>query len=103
MLVVSKGDDDLLKLPGHKGWHFPQEGRNGTYLGYDPEEDESIAQLEALRAKGCQYLLFPRTQFWWLDEYPKFKKHLDDRGYPRIRQNEHCIVYQLSKPQAGPQ
>ena len=32
VLVVSKGDGELLKLPDRVGWHFPQDER-GVYAG----------------------------------------------------------------------
>jgi hypothetical protein len=98
VLVVSHGDDDLLQLPGRKGQHFPQNA-SGSYLGYTPDEDEAITRLEALRAKGGQFLLFPKTEFWWLQEYPAFRRHLDTH-YPRIHQDPDCIIYQLSRRSA---
>jgi hypothetical protein len=99
VLVVSKGDDDLLALPGRKGWHFPRD-ENGDYLGYDPERDQAIPQLEALRAKGGQFLVFPETTFWWLDYYKEFKQHLESR-YRRIHSDRDCIIYQLSGTKDG--
>ena len=33
--VVSKGDEELLKLPGRRGWHFP-ESAPGVYAGHHP-------------------------------------------------------------------
>jgi hypothetical protein len=94
VLVVSKGDDDLLKLDGRKAWHFPQTA-DGEYAGKPTDSAEAIAQLEALRGKGGQYLLFPETAVWWLDYYKEFKQHLDAH-YRRIYKDGHCIIYQLS-------
>jgi hypothetical protein len=99
VLVASHGDDNLVRLPGATGWHFPR-AQDGTYLGYSPEEDEATAQLEALRAQGAQFLLFPRTGFWWLTDYPQFAKHLNDR-YRRIHDDRECVIYQLSKRKGG--
>jgi len=77
ILVVSNGDDDLLKLGANRrGWHFPQM-EDGTYAGYHPGDSrEAIAHLEALRAKGAEYLLFPETALWWLEFYEGFHVHL---------------------------
>ena len=103
VLVVSKGDDELLKLGGCKAWHFPQTGQ-GVYAGYYPADSAAaIAQLEALRAKGGQFLLFPSTAFWWLGHYEDFRHHLDARC-GRIWGDEQCVIYQLSRscePQPG--
>jgi len=35
VLVVSKGDDDLLQLEGQRAWHFPPAAEGG-YAGYYP-------------------------------------------------------------------
>jgi hypothetical protein len=96
VLVVSKGDDDLLKFEGRKGWHFPRD-KDGTYAGNPADSARAVAQLEALRAKGGQYLLFPEPAFWWLDHYKEFKQHLD-RRYTRVYCDEYCIIYRLSAP-----
>jgi len=48
-----------------------------AYAGYCPRGSyEAIAQLEGLRAKGAQYLLFPQTAFWWIDHYPECRATL---------------------------
>jgi hypothetical protein len=96
VMVVSKGDADLLKLDGPRGWHFPR-----PEDGNKPADSTSaIAQLEALREKGGQFLLFPEPTFWWLDHYQEFKRHLD-RRYRRIHSDDHCIIYQLSGADGG--
>src|SRR5207253_10034976 len=46
VLVVSKGDDDLLQLDGRFGAHFPQV-TGGVYAGHHPADSgEAIAELE---------------------------------------------------------
>ncbi len=98
VLVVSKGDEELLKLDARRGWHFPQT-EEGTYAGYHPAGSaEAIAHLEKLRAKGAEFLLFPETAFWWFEYYEEFKQHLDSR-YRSIRSGEACVIYELAKPQ----
>src|SRR5439155_4204046 len=65
VLVVSKGDDALLDLGVRTAWHFPQDDR-GAYAGFHPADSTAaIAHLEALRARGGQYLLIPSTSLWW--------------------------------------
>ena len=97
VVVVSKGDEELLRLGGQRrGWHFPQE-EGGVYAGYYPADSaEAIAHLEELREKGADFLLFPETAYWWLERYGDFEKHLDAR-YRRIW-SEGCIIYQLHEP-----
>jgi glycosyltransferase involved in cell wall biosynthesis len=94
VLVVSRGDDALLKLGSCTAWHFPQTPE-GLYAGYHPADSAAaIAHLEALRAKGGQYLLFPQTAFWWLDHYHGLKEHLDNR-YVQAWRDEQCVLYKL--------
>jgi len=97
VVVVSKGDDELLKLDGQRAWHFPQ-NEEGVYAGYYPADGaQAIAQLEELRAKGGEFLLFPGTALWWLEHYEKFRQHLD-ASYRRVWDDEACVIYELSKP-----
>jgi SAM-dependent methyltransferase len=101
VLVVSQGDDELLQLGGRLGWHFPRTVE-GLYGGYFPADSATaIAHLEALRARGGEFLLFPYTQFWWLDHYGEFQEHLDT-NYRRVWGDEHCVVYHLAAPEPGP-
>jgi len=95
LLVVSRGDDDLLALAGRDGRHFPQDAE-GKYAGYHPATDaEAIAHLEALKLKGAEYLLFPQTAFWWLAHYSEMRSHLDSR-YRLVWSNPDCIIYGLT-------
>jgi len=97
VLVVSKGDDKFLKLNTCTSWHFPQ-AENGSYAGcYPAESSEAVLHLEALRARGAQYLLFPSTAFWWLDCYEEFRHHLES-SYQTIWSGESCLIYQLASP-----
>ncbi len=95
VLVVSKGDSELLKLDGRNAWHFPQNDW-GVYAGHYPADSaEAIAHLEALRKKGGQYLLFPRTALWWLDHYRELKEHLEKHYSAVSGPDDTCLIYSL--------
>jgi len=98
VIVVSKGDSELLKLDGRRAWHFPQT-ESGVYAGHYPADSAAaIAHLEVLRAKGGGFLLFPSTASWWLDHYAEFGQHLE-RHYPVVvRQKDMCVIYALHEP-----
>jgi glycosyltransferase involved in cell wall biosynthesis len=100
VLVVSKGDEELLCLDGRAAWHFPR-AENGVYAGYYPSDSAAaIAHLEDLRAQGGDFFLLPRTAFWWLDHYREFKDHLQ-RRYPEVGGRPHvCLLYHL-RAEAG--
>jgi hypothetical protein len=95
VLVAGKGDDELLRLNGSRGLHFPV-GADGRYAGHHPAGDTAvIAQLEALRARGADHLLLPATTLWWLDHYQGLRRHLEDRYQPLL-EDERCAIYRLS-------
>lgn len=95
VLVISKGDDELVDLPGRTAWHFPQ-AEDGRYAGYHPKHSgQAIEHLEHLRVEGASHLLIPRPSFWWLDYYAGFGDHLEACYLPEFR-DESCIIYGLS-------
>jgi GT2 family glycosyltransferase len=104
VLVVSRGDEELLELPGRQGWHFPQD-EGGGYSGYHPQDSaEAIAQLEKLRARGAGYIVFPSTALWWLEHYAEFGQYLQSHGSELGNQMDTGIVYAIppaadAKPQ----
>jgi 2-polyprenyl-3-methyl-5-hydroxy-6-metoxy-1,4-benzoquinol methylase/glycosyltransferase involved in cell wall biosynthesis len=101
VLVISKGDDEMLKLQTCKGQHFPQTA-DGVYSGHHPADGGvAIQHLEQLRSAGSEFLLIPQTSMWWLDHYRDLKDHLDSR-FPRVvDQPDICVVFDLTraKPQ----
>jgi glycosyltransferase involved in cell wall biosynthesis len=100
VLVVSRGDTDLVQLEGRRAWHFPCiEG--GVYAGcYPPDSDAAILHLEELHARGAEFLVFPSTALWWLEHYTELKHHLQ-RHYRLVSDGEEtCLIYRLS-PQGG--
>lgn len=95
ILVVSKGDNELLKFDRRTGWHFPQNDW-GVYAGHYPgESSEAIAHLAALQSKGADYFLLPQTSFWWLDHYREFKQYLEGTYPVVIRRDDTCIIFAL--------
>lgn len=94
--VVSKGDAELLKLDGRKGWHFPCTN-DGVYAGHYPATSAAaIEQLKNLINKGAEYLIFPGTMFWWFDHYGEFKRHLDSTAEMVAHEDTVCVIYALT-------
>jgi GT2 family glycosyltransferase len=96
VLVVSRGDDALLELDSRRALHFPP-SEEGSWAGHHPATSEdAVAQLEAMRAEGGQFLVFPSTGLWWLEHYSEFSEHLE-RHYPvLVRDAETCVIYSLN-------
>jgi hypothetical protein len=96
VLVVSRGDEDLLRLGGPLGWHFPQ-ADDGKYAGYHPpSSEEAIAHLEDLKGKGAEYLVIPSTAFWWLGHYEDFARHLIEDHQLVYADQTTCVVFALN-------
>jgi hypothetical protein len=94
VLVVSRGDEQLVRLEGRRGWHFPRH-EDGRWGGFHPSDSQAaIDDLEKLRSKGAQYLVFPETALWWLDFYGDFAEHLDSR-YEVLERGESCVIYDI--------
>jgi glycosyltransferase involved in cell wall biosynthesis len=105
VVVVSRGDDALLDLGGRPAWHFPR-APDGRYAGHHPADDaEAIARLEAVRAEGGQYLVFPQTALWWLDHYVGLREHLERRYRSIARPEDAGLIFDLrldAAASAGP-
>jgi GT2 family glycosyltransferase len=94
VLVVSRGDRDLVSLEGVEGAHFPQ-GPEGRYLGHHPHDSgDALAHLEELRRRGADYLVIPATSSWWLDHYEDFGEHLRSRC--AATELGFCTIYELT-------
>jgi GT2 family glycosyltransferase len=101
VLVVSKGDERLVQVPGRRAWHFPR-APSGTWAGHYPSDSsEAIAALEDQRARGATHIAFPRTSLWWLDHYEELARHLS-RGHQEVIRDETCIVFALCQDSGDP-
>jgi len=102
VLVVSRGDEELLALDGRVGWHFPQ-AEDGRYAGYHPEDSaEAVRHLEELRVRGATHLVIPATSAWWLDHYVDFRRHLEERFAAVAADPETCVAFDLTQAPAAP-
>jgi hypothetical protein len=95
VLVVSKGDPELLRLGGRAARHFPAEP-DGTWAGHHPADSgEAVASLEAMREAGGQFIVFPRTGMWWLEHYEGLQEHLESR-YDAVVRDDVCVIFALN-------
>jgi hypothetical protein len=101
VIVVSHGDCELLQLDGRRAWHFPQ-AADGSHAAYAPRDGaQAIALLEALREAGGEYLLFPRTDFWWLEYYRELREYLERQCRLVVRQQHVCWIYALASSRSA--
>ena len=98
VLVVSRGDDDLLRLSGRPAGHFPQD-EAGYYAGHHPADDAAaLAHLADLADAGWRYLVVPEPAFWWLDHYPGLRSHLDRSCAVVHRDADTCVIWAIDRP-----
>jgi GT2 family glycosyltransferase len=94
-LVVSRGDDELLRVEGRRAWHFPR-ADDGAYAGHHPANSrEAIARLERQRAAGAGYIVFPATGIWWLEHYEGLRRHLDGAYGRSFSEPDTCVIFDL--------
>jgi GT2 family glycosyltransferase len=95
VLVISKGDENLIRLKGICAFHFPQ-NEIGEYAGFYPADSiDAIEKLEAEREKGAEFLLIPSTAFWWLDYYKEFNNYLKTKYRIILQREDSCLVFSL--------
>ena len=93
VLVISRGDEELVRFPNHRGWHFPRTA-GGEYGGYHPQDSHAaIAHLEELRSAGAAFLVLPRTAFWWLDYYGGVAEHLQRSARRIVDDRDACLIF----------
>jgi GT2 family glycosyltransferase len=98
VLVVSRGDAELLQLDDRTARHFPCDS-DGRYAGFHPaDSDAVISHLEDQRAAGATHLVLPSTALWWLDHYAGFDDHLRSRGELVLDDTPSCRIYRLLEP-----
>jgi GT2 family glycosyltransferase len=97
VLVVTRGDDVLLQIPGCEGWHFPR-AADGAYAGFYPTDDaQAIQQLEDLRRDGANFLVIPATAAWWLEHYSGLRRHLDEHYVEVAADSVTAAIYDIGE------
>jgi GT2 family glycosyltransferase len=94
LAVITRGDEEILKLHGLRTAHFPRT-RDGRWSGeYPADGAEAVALLLATREQGADYFLIPWPAFWWLDYYPALAAHLDQHA-TLLHRDGACALYDL--------
>ncbi|MDQ1445957.1 MAG: hypothetical protein QOI20_2421 [Acidimicrobiaceae bacterium] len=93
VLVVSKGDDDLIDIDGVRVEHFPQD-EHGGHLGWHPPDGADVsARLDAQRQRGQHYFVLPATSMWWLQHYDGLAHYLEEHYQQAVREDDTCVIW----------
>ena len=97
VLVISRGDSELVRIEGRTAQHFPCDAE-GVYAGFHPKDSEvAIAHLAEQQARGATHLVLPATALWWLDHYPGFCAHLTQHCALVLDDPRDCRIYALEE------
>lgn len=65
------------------------------YYGGPPAEDKvAIQELERLRDRGADFIVFASHTFWWLDHYQGWNKYLRN-NYVAVLENDRVKIFNL--------
>jgi GT2 family glycosyltransferase len=97
VLVVSRGDNQLLDIPGVTALHFPQ-SPDGGYAGHYPEDGVQAEEaLRTSRALGAEYLALPCDSTWWLSFYPELDRYLGESARLVLDEDDLVKVFSLNE------
>jgi hypothetical protein len=99
LLVATYGDDALLVLGDHQAEPFPRSAPGISADYTDISDDDAIAQLEALRGDGAEFLVVPSPALPWLANHPGLSRHIEDRYAAASRERGVATIYALSRQQ----
>ncbi len=96
-LVATYGDGAMLHLGERPTEVFPQ-SPSGAMADYTViDGTEAVAQLEALRGDGAEFLVVPSPALPWLASHPELERHLEQRTTPVARERGIGTIYALGQ------
>jgi hypothetical protein len=100
VVVVSRGDPQLLDIGPAQARHFPATA-DGAYAGeYPPTGAAAVALLEDARRNGATHFLVPAPAAWWLSHYDELRAHLDRHYRLMVAAEGTGAIYDLTGPHA---
>ena len=95
VLVISKGDPDLLDVEGTEsralsskpGWLIHRLS-SGRYA-------EAVTHLKCLQGRADEYLVIPSASYWWLEHYIGLGNYLAEIGDEVFRDDDCCVIFKF--------
>lgn len=99
VLVATYGDPAMLQLGDRQATPFPRSA-SGVSADYtDVSDEDAIAQLDALRDAGAEFLVVPGPAQPWLVNHPRLERHLEERYEAIARERGVVTIYALGRQQ----
>jgi hypothetical protein len=102
LLVLTNPDQKPLQVNGINTRPFPACQPGVLARRELSDSTAAIAQLEALRAKGADFLLVPSREIWWLDYLSQFRRHLSEQYLLLLNDPTSGVVFNLRKRPEDP-
>jgi ABC-type transport system involved in Fe-S cluster assembly fused permease/ATPase subunit/GT2 family glycosyltransferase len=101
IVVVSRGDDDLLRLGDRPARHFAA-AQDGTYAGHHPGNGAAaVAMLQEHLRNGARFLAVPATASWWLERYTELAQLLSGDDVRVVVDNRVATIFDLEPASAA--
>ncbi len=81
-------------LAGRKRIPFLE--HEGQYWGCPADDATAIAELERLRERGADFMVFTWQAFWWLDYYSGLRRRLRGEFHCEL-ENDRVVIFDLRK------
>ncbi len=68
--------------------------RDGQYAGPPPDDASAVRELERLRLRGADFMIFAWPAFWWLEYYTGLHQYLRSQ-FRCVVENERLVAFDL--------
>ena len=92
IVAADNGDPTIFYYAERRGWHFLETG--GIYNGEPANSAQAIADLEALRKRGANFLVFTPNTSWWLDYHAELGQYVASNSTP-VETTPEFKIYKL--------
>ncbi len=73
---------------------FPFLEKDGNYWGPPSDDRTAMQELERLRKKGADLIVFTWISFWWLERYPRFYDYLRSH-FKLTHHDDRLLIFDL--------
>ena len=78
VIAADNGDPTIFYYAERKGWHFTE--KDGIFYGEPRDSAQAIADLDRLRKRGANFLVFSSDTWWWIDYYQELGNYVSSNS-----------------------